>query len=269
MHTSTCGVVATWMPAIRARIASDGPRNPESSSAGRRWPASSSSSISCWPTGTAISATSCTSSTAAATWTSATWTTRRSSPSSRGGAGPGRLAPRAARLPRAGGRDAGRPRHADGVAARRRAVRAGPGRLAVIAAPVFLAVHGLLTMNAFEPLFWMGARLRARPHRSRPVTRGGGSCWARSSGSASRTSTRPRFSASRWRSALVLSPERRWLAHALALAGRRPRAGAVPAQPRVAGPARLPDPRGPGQRPAHRQERGPRGRWSSSPSRYC
>jgi 4-amino-4-deoxy-L-arabinose transferase-like glycosyltransferase len=29
--------------------------------------------------------------------------------------------------------------------------------VAVIAAPVYLAVHGLLSMNAFEPLFWMGA----------------------------------------------------------------------------------------------------------------
>jgi len=29
--------------------------------------------------------------------------------------------------------------------------------VAVIAAPVYLAVHSLLSMNAFEPLFWMGA----------------------------------------------------------------------------------------------------------------
>lgn len=29
--------------------------------------------------------------------------------------------------------------------------------LAVIAAPIFLGLHGILTMNAFEPLFWMGS----------------------------------------------------------------------------------------------------------------
>ena len=29
--------------------------------------------------------------------------------------------------------------------------------VAVLAAPVYLAVHGLLNMNAFEPVFWMGA----------------------------------------------------------------------------------------------------------------
>jgi hypothetical protein len=33
----------------------------------------------------------------------------------------------------------------------------GLAGLAVISAPVFLAVHGILTMNAFEPLFWMGS----------------------------------------------------------------------------------------------------------------
>ena len=35
----------------------------------------------------------------------------------------------------------------------------GLAALAVLVAPIYLGIDHLLTMNAFEPLFWMGAAL--------------------------------------------------------------------------------------------------------------
>lgn len=82
--------------------------------------------------------------------------------------------------------------------------------VAVIAAPVYLAVHGLLNMNAFEPVFWMGAVYVL----IRIVQTGDGRRWIvlgllLGLGLENKHSTA--FFGIAVGIALVLSPERRWL----------------------------------------------------------
>lgn len=82
--------------------------------------------------------------------------------------------------------------------------------IAVIAAPVFLAVHGILNMNAFEPVFWMGAAYVL----IRILQTGDGRRWLALGaliglGLENKHSTA--FFAAAVAAALVLSPERRWL----------------------------------------------------------
>ena len=71
----------------------------------------------------------------------------------------------------------------------------------------------------------------------------------------------------RGRGRAAAEPRAPLAAHALALAGRRPGAGVVPAQHRVAGPARVPDPGGPAQRARAPARTSSRARWTSSASR--
>jgi hypothetical protein len=82
--------------------------------------------------------------------------------------------------------------------------------IAVIAAPVYLAVHSLLSMNAFEPLFWMGAAYAL----VRVIATGDARFWIvvgalLGLGLENKHSTA--FFGAAVAVALVLSPERRWL----------------------------------------------------------
>lgn len=82
--------------------------------------------------------------------------------------------------------------------------------VAVIAAPIFLGIDGLMTMNAFEPLFWMGAVYVL----IRIIQTGEGRLWIAIGallgvGLENKHSTA--FFAIALGVALVLRPERRWL----------------------------------------------------------
>lgn len=86
----------------------------------------------------------------------------------------------------------------------------GLAGLAVLVAPVFLAVHGVLTMNAFEPVFWMGAAYVL----IRLVQTGDARMWIAVGallglGLENKHSTA--FFGIAVGVALLLSPERRWL----------------------------------------------------------
>ncbi len=131
--------------------------------------------------------------------------------------------------------------------------------IAIVFAPVSLMIDSILSMNAFEPVFWMGCVWVL----IRIVRTGDSRLWllfGALAGLGLENKHSTLFFGAAVAVAILATPLRRELLRPWIWLGAADRGGAFPTQPHLAVAARLPDSRGPGKRPRHRQERRTRSR---------